>query len=133
MRPPSSERGGPVGPGAGFCAGAAPGHAEHDPPGRGIARGAGGFTWDEAAAEAWVICSAGSRKAAHVRAGSRAALCQVDGRRWLSVEGPGRTSTTIRRLSVRPNVRYAARYRPPRVNPSRVCLIVAAGRVLGSA
>jgi F420H(2)-dependent biliverdin reductase len=91
-----------------------------------------GFTWDEAAAEAWVICSGGSRKAAHVRAGSRAALCQVDGRRWLSVEGPARIDDnpeTIREAERR----YAARYRPPRVNPRRVCLIVSGGRVLGSA
>jgi F420H(2)-dependent biliverdin reductase len=90
-----------------------------------------GFTWDEAAAEAWVICSGGSRKVAHVLAGSRAALCQVDGRRWLTVEGPARIDNnpdTIREAERR----YAARYRPPRVNPRRVCLIVSVGRVLGS-
>jgi F420H(2)-dependent biliverdin reductase len=91
-----------------------------------------GFTWDEAAAQAWVICSGNSRKVAHVRSGSRAALCQVDGGRWLSVEGPARIDDdpdTVREAELR----YAARYRPPRVNPRRVCLIVAVGRVLGSA
>jgi F420H(2)-dependent biliverdin reductase len=91
-----------------------------------------GFTWDEAAAQAWVICSGGSRKAAHVRAGSRAALCQVVGGRWLSVEGPARIDNdpeTIREAERR----YAARYRTPRVNPRRVCLIVSVERVLGSA
>ncbi len=90
-----------------------------------------GFTWDEAGAQAWVICSGGSRKAAHVRAGSRAALCQVDGRRWLSVEGPARIIDDPETVSEAER-RYAARYRPPRVNPSRVCLIVAVERVLGS-
>jgi F420H(2)-dependent biliverdin reductase len=91
-----------------------------------------GFTWDEAATEAWVICSGSSRKAAHIRAGSRAALCQVDGRRWLSVEGPARIDNnpqTIREAERR----YGARYRAPRVNPGRVCLIVSVERVLGSA
>jgi PPOX class probable F420-dependent enzyme len=91
-----------------------------------------GFTWDEAAAQAWVICSGDSRKAAHVRGGSRAALCQVDGRRWLSLEGTARIDNdpdTVREAERR----YAARYRLPRLNPSRVCLIVSVSRVLGSA
>ena len=58
-------------------------------------------------------------------------LCQVDGRRWLSVEGPARIIDDPETVSEAER-RYAARYRPPRVNPSRVCLIVAVGRVLGS-
>ena len=131
IRPTTGERNALAGRGAGFRAGAASGHAEHHTAGRGIARGSFGFAWDEAAAQAWVICSGGSRKAAHVRAGSRPALCQVDGGHWLTM--------TTSRIDEDPETireaerRYAARYRTPRVNPRRVCLIVSVGRVLGSA
>src|SRR5918998_186106 len=49
-----------------------------------------GFTWDEEALVARVITHRASRKARHVAAGSRAVLCQVQGRRWLTLEGPAR-------------------------------------------
>ena len=92
-----------------------------------------GFTWDEEAQLVRVITSGGSRKAAHVRAGSRrAVVAQVDGRRWLSLEGtptvsddPGRVAEAVRR--------YAERYRQPRVNPERVVVEIAVDRVLGKA
>ena len=92
-----------------------------------------GFTWDAEAGLVRVITNGGSRKAAHVRAGSpRAVVAQVDGRRWLSLEGvptvsadPGRVAEAVRR--------YAQRYREPRVNPHRVVIEIAVDRVLGSA
>jgi F420H(2)-dependent biliverdin reductase len=92
-----------------------------------------GFTWDDEAGLVRVITDGGSRKAAHVRAGSaRAVVAQVDGRRWLSLEGvptvsedPARVAEAVRR--------YAQRYRPPRENPRRVVLEIAVDRVLGSA
>lgn len=92
-----------------------------------------GFTWDADAQLVRVITNGGSRKAAHVRAGSpRAVVAQVDGRRWLSLEGvpvvsdhPGRVAEAVRR--------YALRYRQPRENPERVVLEIAVDRVLGSA
>jgi F420H(2)-dependent biliverdin reductase len=90
-----------------------------------------GFTWDDAAGEAWVICSGDSRKAANVRGGSRACLCQIDGGRWLSVEGPARIDddpSAVREAERR----YAVRYRAPRPNPKRVCLAVSVERVMGS-
>ena len=91
------------------------------------------FTWDDATGLARVITDGGSRKAAHVRAGSpRAVLAQVDGRRWLSLEGtptvsddPARVADAVRR--------YAVRYREPRVNPNRVVIEIAVDRVLGKA
>jgi F420H(2)-dependent biliverdin reductase len=91
-----------------------------------------GFTWEQTAAQAWVICSGDSQKAANIRAGSRACLCQVEGRRWLSIEGPAEISEdpeTVREAERR----YTNRYRPPRDNPKRVCLIIRAERVLTSA
>ncbi len=89
-----------------------------------------GFTWDAATSTARVITSAGTQKAANVARGSRVTLCQVDGWRWLALEGtgavvddPGRVADAV--------ARYAARYRPPRVNPRRVVLEIQVDRVLG--
>lgn len=90
-----------------------------------------GFTWDDEAQLARVICDAGSVKARNVGARARAALCQVDGRRWLTLEG----KITVRddAASVADAVRrYAVRYRTPRPNPGRVVLEIAVDAVLGS-
>jgi PPOX class probable F420-dependent enzyme len=92
-----------------------------------------GFTWDSEAGLVRVITNGSSRKAAHVRAGSpRAVVAQVDGRRWLSMEGaptisdePARVAEAVRR--------YALRYRQPSENPARVVIEIAVDRVLGSA
>ena len=90
-----------------------------------------GFTWDHGAGLARVITDGGSRKAAHVRAGSRAVVAQVDGPRWMSLEGsavvsddPDRVADAVRR--------YAGRYRVPRENPTRVVIEITVDRVLGS-
>ena len=90
-----------------------------------------GFTWDAEAQLARVITGGASRKAAHVRAGSaRAVVAQVDGPRWLALEGvpvisddPDRVAEAVRR--------YALRYRQPGVNPARVVIEIAVDRVLG--
>ena len=92
-----------------------------------------GFTWDPEAGLVRVITNGSSRKAVHVRAGSpRAVVAQVDGRRWLSMEGvptvsdePTRVAEAVRR--------YALRYRQPGENPARVVIEIAVDRVLGSA
>ena len=60
-----------------------------------------------------------------------AVLSQVDGARWLSLEG---TSTVLTETDkVRDaELRYAQRYRTPRPNPKRVVIEVRVERVLGS-
>jgi PPOX class probable F420-dependent enzyme len=94
-----------------------------------------GATYDPEAGIARVITSGTSRKAAHVRAagpdGAPVALCQVDGRRWSTLEGravvrddPESVADAVRR--------YAERYRQPRVNPLRVVLEIRVTRVLGN-
>jgi PPOX class probable F420-dependent enzyme len=92
-----------------------------------------GVTYDPATRLARVITSGGSAKARHVRAGrGRVAVCQVDGRRWLTLEG----TATVRddAASVRDaEERYARRYRRPRENPRRVVLEIAVDRMLGNA
>ena len=90
-----------------------------------------GFTWDPEALVARVITSGTSRKARNAAAGTRAVLCQVDGRHWLSLEGTARVLDD--RASVADAVqRYAARYRVPRENPERVVIEIAVDRVLGN-
>ena len=91
-----------------------------------------GATLDPAAGIARVITSRHSAKVRHVLKGQdRVAICQVDGRRWSTVEG----TAVIREdaPSVRAaEQRYAARYRTPRPNPERIVIEVMVTRVLGS-
>jgi PPOX class probable F420-dependent enzyme len=86
-----------------------------------------GFTWDDEAGLVRVITNGTSTKAQHR---GRAVVAQVDGARWLSLEGvlersedPDRVAEAVRR--------YALRYRQPAVNPQRVVLEITVDRVLG--
>ena len=91
-----------------------------------------GFTWDDEAKVVRVITSGPTRKARNALAGGRAVVAQVDGRRWLALEGPVRVLTdgpAVREAEER----YAVRYRAPRVNPARVVLQIDVDRVLGNA
>ena len=89
------------------------------------------FTYDPATSLARVITSGDSQKARNAGRGGYAALTQVDGARWLTLEGPARVLTDP--ASVRDaEVRYAARYKPPRENPKRVVIEIEVARVLGS-
>ncbi len=91
-----------------------------------------GFTWDGDQALVRVITSGTSAKARHADAGGRAVVCQVDGRRWLTLEGTVRVSRDPDTVADAV-ARYAGRYRQPRENPARVALLIAVDRVLGSA
>ncbi|PZS13324.1 MAG: PPOX class F420-dependent enzyme [Pseudonocardiales bacterium] len=91
-----------------------------------------GFTWDAERGLARVITSATSRKARHAALGAALVLCQVDGRRWLSIEGTGRVSSDADDVA-EAVARYAERYRAPRENPARVAIEIEATRFLGSA
>ena len=92
-----------------------------------------GVTYDAATGTARVITSGASAKARHVRDGqSRVAVCQVDGRRWVTLEG----TAVVREdaASVADAVaRYARRYRQPRENPARVVIEISVDRMLGHA
>ncbi|MEO7982066.1 MAG: TIGR03618 family F420-dependent PPOX class oxidoreductase [Sporichthyaceae bacterium] len=89
-----------------------------------------GFTWDPDARVARIIASGPTRKVRNAEPGCRAVLCQVDGRRWLSLEGE---ATVERRADAVTDAerRYAERYRQPRPNPQRVVLVVTVDRVTG--
>lgn len=90
-----------------------------------------GFTFDPTTHIARVITTAGSQKALNAERGGIAVLSQVDGARWLSLEGPA--TVVADKDAVRDaELRYAQRYRTPRVNPARVVVEVKIERVLGS-
>jgi F420H(2)-dependent biliverdin reductase len=90
-----------------------------------------GFTYDAEADLVRVICDGASLKARLARAGRPTAVCQVDGARWLTLQGRAQVSTDPQRVADAER-RYTARYRPPRMNPNRVVIEIAVDRVYGS-
>ncbi len=94
-----------------------------------------GVTLDDEAGLARVITSGDSYKARQVLAagpaGAAVALCQVDGRRWSTLEGRAVLRADADSVADAER-RYAERYRVPRVNPRRVVLEIAVSRVLGN-
>ncbi|MEV0702351.1 pyridoxamine 5'-phosphate oxidase family protein [Saccharopolyspora sp. NPDC050389] len=94
-----------------------------------------GVTLDIETATARVISSSTSHKVRQILAagpdGAPAAVCQVDGRRWSTLQG---------RAVVRDNpgavadaeARYEQRYKKPRANPSRVVIEISVTKVLGT-
>jgi F420H(2)-dependent biliverdin reductase len=89
-----------------------------------------GFTFDPADGLVRIITGGTSRKAANARRGGRAAVGQVDGARWLSLEGPVAVTDDPERVAAAVAA-YAGRYRPPRENPARVAIEITVERVLG--
>jgi F420H(2)-dependent biliverdin reductase len=75
------------------------------------------FTWDSTAELARVMTIASRRKAKNLSAnpGSRSALCQVAGSRWITLEGPATVSDDPARVAEGAR-RYLRRYNflPPR-------------------
>ena len=92
-----------------------------------------GVTLDLGEGIARVITDGSSAKARQLRTAGKvhAAVCQVDGRRWSTLEGVATLTEDPQAIAdaVR---RYAERYRQPRVNPNRVLLEIAITRVLGN-
>jgi PPOX class probable F420-dependent enzyme len=89
-----------------------------------------GFTWDDQGGVVRVITSGDSQKARNALRGGRAVVCQVDGRRWLSLEGDAAVLVHPEQV-LEAERRYAGRYRTPRPNPARVVLQISVDRVLG--
>lgn len=90
-----------------------------------------GFTFDPEARLVRVITNRTSKKARNVVDGSaRAVVAQVDGSRWLSLEGVPTVSDDPERVAEAVR-RYAQRYRQPAENPARVVVEIAVDTVLG--
>ncbi|MFE9243692.1 pyridoxamine 5'-phosphate oxidase family protein [Nocardiopsis sp. NPDC006938] len=92
-----------------------------------------GVTYDPERHLARVISSGSSYKVVNLEArpGSLVSVCQVEGRRWSTLEGrawvrrdPEAVAEAVRR--------YAVRYREPRVNPDRAVIEIAVSRVMGN-
>jgi PPOX class probable F420-dependent enzyme len=97
-----------------------------------------GFTWDAGTGLARMITFAPSRKVRNLRAAlaagvtPRAVVCQVDGPRWLSFEGPATVTDDPDRVAEAVR-RHAQRYRQPGERPDRVAIEITVDRVLGRA
>ncbi|MEU1269867.1 TIGR03618 family F420-dependent PPOX class oxidoreductase [Streptomyces sp. NPDC005799] len=94
-----------------------------------------GVTYDPEARLARVITNKSSTKVAHVLAagseGARVAVCQVDGRRWATLEGRAAVRTDRARVAEAER-RYAERYeRTPAPNPDRVVIEIELARAMG--
>lgn len=91
-----------------------------------------GFTYDPATRLARVITWAESKKARNVAAapGGRAAVCQVDGGRWLTLEGPATVTADPERVAAAVQG-YAGRYRQPGEREDRVAIEITVDRIMG--
>ena len=91
-----------------------------------------GFTFDPVTREARVITSGDTVKARNAaRPGATAALCSVDGARWITLSGPVRVEADTEAVADAER-RYAQRYRPPRINPKRIVMIMTVTSVSAS-
>ncbi len=88
-----------------------------------------GFSFDPAAAVVRVITFAPSVKAHNAARGGRAAVSQVDGGRWITLEGVARLATEPEAVAQAVHG-YAARYREPKARVDRVAIEIAVDRVL---
>jgi PPOX class probable F420-dependent enzyme len=93
-----------------------------------------GFTWDGDAGVVRITTRDGSAKVRNVEAAegpARVAVCQVDGGRWLTLEGVATVSRDPDEIAEAMR-RYAVRYRLLHEDPRRIVLRVAVDRLLGA-
>jgi PPOX class probable F420-dependent enzyme len=91
-----------------------------------------GFSFDPDAGVVRIITFAASAKVRHARRGGRAAVSQVDGGRWLTLEGPVRVVDDAEGVAAAV-AGYSARYRVPAERPDRVSLEITVDRIMGRA
>ena len=90
-----------------------------------------GFSFDAASSEVRIITFDGSQKVVNARRGQRAAVSQVDGGRWVTLEGVVRVTSDAKEVAAAV-AGYAARYQPPKERDNRVAIIISVDRILGS-
>ncbi len=94
-----------------------------------------GFSYDASTSQARVITFSTAQKALNAARGGRAAVSQVDGGRWLTLEGTVRLATMdndpeeVRRAVAG----YAQRYQDPKERDNRVAVIIDVDRIMGRA
>jgi PPOX class probable F420-dependent enzyme len=91
-----------------------------------------GFSYDPDARVARLSTFSDSRKVANLQAqlSTRAAVSQVDGGRWLTLEGPATVTDDADRVA-RAVAGYAVRYRTPGERPDRVAIEIAVDHMMG--
>lgn len=91
-----------------------------------------GFSYDYDAQVVRVITFASSTKYRNALRGGRAVVSQVDGGRWLTLEGTVSGTDDPERVAAAV-AGYAARYRQPGERDDRVAVEIAVDRVMGRA
>jgi PPOX class probable F420-dependent enzyme len=89
-----------------------------------------GFSYDPDAAVVRIITFDPSQKVANARRGGRAAVSQVDGGRWLTLEGEVAVTDDPARVAAAVDG-YTARYRQPGERENRVAIEISVDRILG--
>jgi PPOX class probable F420-dependent enzyme len=89
-----------------------------------------GFSWDAAAQTVRIITFASSVKYKNALRGGRGVVSQVDGGRWLTLEGTVSGTDDPARVALAVEG-YAARYRQPGERDDRVAIEIAVDRILG--
>ena len=79
-----------------------------------------------------IITSDGSQKVRNIERDPRATVAQLSGPQWLSIAGQGVIERDADAVAHAVEL-YAARYRPPRVNPRRVVIRITPDKAMGSA
>ena len=90
------------------------------------------FTYEPADRLARVITFRDAIRVRLVGSGARVALCQVDGARWLTLEGEGVVTDDPERVAEAER-RFAVRYQPPRERDDRVAIEILVDRMMGRA
>ena len=91
-----------------------------------------GFAYDDADHIVRIISADGGQKVRNAERGGRVSVSQVDGGRWVTLEGVSvvrrdRESVTAAERA------YAARYQEPRLRDDRVAIEIVVDRILGRA
>ena len=91
-----------------------------------------GFGFDRTHRTVRIITQPGSQKVVNAGLGGRAAVCQVDGGRWLTLEGVIRVVADADGVAAAVAA-YTERYQAPRERPERVALEITVDRIMGRA
>lgn len=91
-----------------------------------------GFSYDPHERCVRIITFAPSQKVSNAARGGRAAVSQVDGGRWLTLEGTVSVTDDPARVALAVTG-YSQRYREPGERPNRVAIEIAVDRIMGRA
>lgn len=86
------------------------------------------FTYAEGIVQ--ILTNDGSQKVRNIEATGHAAVSQVDGRRWITLEGTATVTREPKRIAEAVDA-FRVRYRDPAPNPKRVAIEFAVDRVMG--